>query len=494
MHVPTDVTLLTEGTYPYVHGGVSTWCDQLVRGMPELRFHVLGLTASGEEPVVWPLPAQVASVSSVPLWGPPPTGRVARGRTLRRFLSGYERFLLALLDPDFEPYFAEELYELAEFALTGWSLTEALRSEGAVRTLQKLWRMPFLSTCQDRPSLREAITATDLLEHALRPLAVQPPARGVAHAVTGGLAVLPGLSARRFHGVPLILSEHGIYLRERYLCMNEEDFARPVRALMLGFYRLLAEESYRGADVVAPCNRYNRRWEEQGGCEPSRIRTVYNGVDPDVFAVAEAEPEEPTVSWAGRIDPIKDLETLLRAVALAAREVPGLRLRLFGAAPRGAEHYEAQLRDLAAKLGIGEQVAFEGRIAQVREAYAAGSVVALSSISEGFPFSVIEAMSVGRPTVSTDVGGVAEAVGDTGLLVPPREPAAMAQALVELLRDAGRRRALGAAARARVLEHFTVDRTVAAYRALYAGSGVGAPAATTVERSSQRPRAEVRAA
>jgi glycosyltransferase involved in cell wall biosynthesis len=276
--------------------------------------------------------------------------------------------------------------------------------------------------------------------------------------------------------------------------MNEEDFARPVRALMLGFYRLLAEESYRGADVVAPCNRYNRRWEEQGGCEPSRIRTVYNGVDPDVFAVAEAEPEEPTVSWAGRIDPIKDLETLLRAVALAAREVPGLRLRLFGAAPRGAEHYEAQLRDLAAKLGIGEQVAFEGRIAQVREAYAAGSVVALSSISEGFPFSVIEAMSVGRPTVSTDVGGVAEAVGDTGLLVPPREPAAMAQALVELLRDAGRRRALGAAARARVLEHFTVDRTVAAYRALYAGSGVGAPAATTVERSSQRPRAEVRAA
>ncbi|WP_063770258.1 GT4 family glycosyltransferase PelF [Streptacidiphilus melanogenes] len=464
---PLEVTLLTEGTYPYIHGGVSTWCDQLVHGMPDVRFHVLGITGSGAEPVVWPLPRQVASVSTVPLWGPTPQGRAPRGRALRRFLAGYERFLLSLLDPDFEHHFADELYQLSELALTGGSLTAALRTEGALRSLQGVWRLPFLPTSRDRPSLRDALEGTDLLEHALRPLAVQPPARGVAHVATGGLAALPALAARRFHGVPLLLSEHGIYLRERFLGFRNPPFCRPVKTLLLGFYRMLATESYRCADVVAPCNRYNRRWEEHGGCDPQRIRTVYNGVDLGQFPVAGPEPEELTLSWAGRIDPIKDLETLLRAFALVRAELPRVRLRLFGGVPAGGEAYRARLDALAAELGVSEGVAFEGRIDAVRNAYAAGSVVLLSSISEGFPFSLIEAMACGRATVSTDVGGVREAVGDTGLVVPAREPEALAAATLALLRDPGRRARLGAAARRRVTERFTVERTVAEYRALY---------------------------
>ncbi|MEZ0068351.1 glycosyltransferase involved in cell wall biosynthesis [Streptacidiphilus sp. MAP12-20] len=464
---PLEVTLLTEGTYPYIHGGVSTWCDQLVRGMPDVRFHVLGITGSGQEPVVWPLPEQVASVSSVPMWGPPAEGRAPRGRALRRFLAGYERFLLSLLDRDFEQYFADELYELSEFALTGGSLTAALRSEGALRSLQGVWRLPFLPTSQDEPTFRDALQGTDLLEHALRPLAVQPPARGVVHVATGGLAALPGLTARRFHGVPMLLSEHGIYLRERFLSFREAPFSRPVKTLLLGFYRMLATESYRSADVVAPCNRYNRRWEEHGGCDPRRIRTVYNGVDLRQFPVADAEPAELTLSWAGRIDPIKDLETLLRAFALVRAELPQVRLRLFGGVPAGGEAYRERLDALAAELGIAPAVAFEGRIDSVKDAYAAGSVVLLSSISEGFPFSLIEAMACGRATVSTDVGGVREAVGDTGLVVPPREPEALAAATLALLRDPAERARLGAAARRRVEAEFTVERTVADFRGLY---------------------------
>ena len=462
-----EVTLLTEGTYPYAHGGVSVWCDQLVRGMPEVDFHVLGITGSGREPQVWELPPQVRSVSSTPLWGRTPPGAAPRGRELRRFLAGYERFLLSLLDADFERYFADELYELAEFALTGGSLTAALRSEGALRSLQSLWSRPFLATHAARPTVQDALQATDLLEHALRPLAVQPPARGVAHAVTGGLAVLPGLSARRFHGVPLLLSEHGIYLRERYLSYRTAPYRWPVKALILGFFRMLAGEGYRGADLITPCNRYNRRWEERGGCDPERIRTVYNGVDPGLFPYAGPEPETPTLSWAGRIDPIKDLETLIRAFALVRAELPDARLRLFGAAPAGGEAYRERLDRLAAELGVGAAVVFEGRIDTVRHAYAAGNVVLLSSISEGFPFSLIEAMACGRATVSTDVGGVGEAVGDTGLVVPPREPEAMARATLGLLRDPARRQALGRAARERVLDQFTLERTVGTFRNLY---------------------------
>ncbi|MGW6885901.1 DUF3492 domain-containing protein, partial [Streptomyces goshikiensis] len=96
------VTMLTEGTYPHVHGGVSTWCDQLVRGMPEVDFNVIALTGSGREPVTWDLPRNVYRHTAVPLWGPPPgrsRRRALRGRAHRRFTRTYENFLLSLLDP-----------------------------------------------------------------------------------------------------------------------------------------------------------------------------------------------------------------------------------------------------------------------------------------------------------------------------------------------------------------------------------------------------------
>lgn len=99
--------------------------------------------------------------------------------------------------------------------------------------------------------------------------------------------------------------------------------------------------------------------------------------------------------------------------------------------------------------------------------YASGAVVVLSSVVEGFPTGLIEAMFCGRATVSTDAGAVVEVIGGTGLVVPPRNPRALADACVALLRDPERRARLGAAARARALELFTVEQNVAAFHGIY---------------------------
>lgn len=101
------------------------------------------------------------------------------------------------------------------------------------------------------------------------------------------------------------------------------------------------------------------------------------------------------------------------------------------------------------------------------DAYAAGGVVVLSSVMEGFPAGLVEAMFCGRATVSTDVGAVVEVIGGTGLVVPPRNPRALADACLALLRDPERRARLGAAARARALELFTVEQNLAAFRGIY---------------------------
>lgn len=324
------------------------------------------------------------------------------------------------------------------------------------------------------PTQHDALTGTDLLEHALRPLAAAAPT-GVAHAVSGGLATLPGLVAHHRDEVPLLLTEHGVYQRERYLGSRTGPYRWPVKSLMMHFFRLLAREGYRRSALITPGNRYNRRWEEHGGADADRIRTVYNGVDPGAFPPAGPEPEGPTLTWAGRIDPIKDLETLIRAFALVREEVPAARLRIFGGTPRGGEEYRARCEALAAAVGAADAVSFEGRVDDIRTAYAAGQVVMLSSISEGFPFTLIEAMSCGRCTVSTDVGGVREAVGDTGLVVPPRDPAAMAVAALALLRDPARRAALGQAARLRVIDQFTLRQTIDAFRGIYTGLSPAEP-------------------
>jgi polysaccharide biosynthesis protein PelF len=473
-----DVALIGEGTYPHQFGGVSVWCDQLVRGMPDYDFSLVALVATGAEPVRWSLPDNVTSVDTVPLWGPPPAGPASGRRGRRRSRPAECPALSDLIDVLLAPpaeaqgRFADVLREVFEFAQAE-NLTASLSSDWAVSLLSKAWRDWRLDSTEVAPSLHDAVTAMQLLEHSLRPLS-HPPARAdVAHAVTNGLGALPALAAKWRYGSPMVVTEHGIYMREQYLHSRNSPFRWPVRALHLRFLRRLCSLGYSEAEMITPGNVYNKRWEEQLGADLSRVRTVYNGVDPADFPAIESEPEVPTISWAGRIDPVKDLETLLLAFALVRRQLPAARLRMFGSPPHGQEAYLQRCKALAAELGLGGAATFEGRVEKIRDAYDSGQIVVLCSISEGFPYTLIEAMTCGRPCVATDVGGVSEAVADTGMIVPPRNPEALAQSCLTLLRDASLRRKLGAAARMRALEYFTVDRAISAFDEIYTFVGTG---------------------
>jgi polysaccharide biosynthesis protein PelF len=472
-----DVALIGEGTYPHQFGGVSVWCDQLVRGMPDYDFSLVALVATGTEPVRWSLPENVTSVQSVPLWGPPPTGPVS-GRLKRRSRPAECPALLDLIDLLLAPpgegqdRFPDVLHEMFEFAQAE-NLSASLSSEWAVSLLSRTWRDWRLDSTEVAPSLHDAVSAMQVLEHSLRPLSYPPVRCDVAHAVTNGLGALPALAAKWRYGSPMVVTEHGIYMREQYMHSRNSPFRWPVRALHLRFLRRLCSLGYSEAELTTPGNVYNKRWEEQLGADLSRVRTVYNGVDPADFPAIESEPGVPTISWAGRIDPVKDLETLLLAFALVHRKMPAARLRMFGSPPHGQEAYLERCKALADELGLGDVARFEGRVEKIREAYDSGQIVVLCSISEGFPYTLIEAMTCGRPCVATDVGGVSEAVADTGIIVPPRNPELLAESCLTLLRDASLRRKLGTAARMRALEYFTVDRAISAFDEIYTFVGTG---------------------
>ena len=479
------VMLTAEGTYPHQFGGVSVWCDQLIRALSGYEFAVVALVASGVEPVQWQLPGHVSQLVTIPLWGPPPPvpprARLPQGRGVPLAV---QSLIDVLLDGDASDRFGSVLRDLHAYARAR-NLTATLAHERTARLLAALWRerWPQLAALRGaqasdtRPTLHDAVTAMRLVEHALRPLSHPPVQADVVHAVTNGLGTLPALTAKWLYQVPMIVTEHGVYMREQYLHLRTPPFGWPVKELYLRFLTQLCTLGYQEAEVITPGNTYNKRWEQQLGADAGRLRTVYNGVNPDDFPLLTEEPEVPTISWVGRIDPIKDLETLLRAFALVAAEIPEARLRLFGSAPIGREEYVQRCHALVTDLGIGGSVTFEGRIPKIRDAYAAGNLVVLCSISEGFPYSLIEAMACGRACVATDVGGVSEALAEgAGLVVPPRDPAALAKACLTLLRDADQRKVLGIAARQRALEHFTVDRTASAFNEIYTLIGSGRPA------------------
>ena len=181
------IAMMTEGTYPHGFGGVSVWCDQLIRGMPEYDFQLVAIVATGAEQAVWPLPANVTSMVRVMLWGPAPGGAI-RGGLPVRLLRG---LLDTLLDssPMAQPNFADVLRDLFEYAQRG-DLGADLVSDKAIKVLSEAWRDRWLGSPQSAPSLHDAVTAMQLLAHCLRPLSYPPAQADVGHAVTNGLGVL----------------------------------------------------------------------------------------------------------------------------------------------------------------------------------------------------------------------------------------------------------------------------------------------------------------
>ena len=464
------VALITEGTYPLHPGGVAAWCDQVVRGLPEVRFEVVALSGSGREPFAVTPPDNVAGVRRIGLWARVPRGKPFTGRTTERFVGAYAQMFEAVLrgGPRAAEWFESSLRTFRELSRRG-SLTGALRSQLAVDVLLDVWsRSPVPGAPADvTMTLADALAVTDLVEHFLRPLQLQPPRAQLLHVTANGPGMLVGLTAKWAYGAPVLLSEHGVYLRERLLGVRRDGYPRTVRTVLVRFFHRLCELGYRTADVVLPVSTFNGRWAVRGGAPAERVRTLHNGVDPDGLPVLDDEPAEPTLVFAGRIDPLKDLDTLVRAFALVREQVPGVRLRLFGGVPTGNEAYAAEIRQLVADLVLEGCATFEGPVASVSRAFAAGHVVVQSSLSEGLPLTVIEAAISGRPTVVTDVGGMPEAAGRGGLVVPPGDPAAFAAACVRLLTEHDTRRELAAAGREDALARFTLTRFLADVRGLY---------------------------
>jgi len=198
------------------------------------------------------------------------------------------------------------------------------------------------------------------------------------------------------------------------------------------------------------------------GFAESSFEVVHYGIVPG----SESEPpaETPRLAVVGRLIPIKGHDTLLRAMQIAVREVPGLELEVAGSGP-----LEDELHAQVSAQGLDGSVRFLGQVPGAAAVLERASIVVVPSLGEGFGMVALEAMERGRAVVASEVGGLPEIVagGETGLLVPPGDPISLAAAIVELARDPARVRAFGAAGRRRALDSFSQERCTTRTAELY---------------------------
>lgn len=463
------VALVNEGTYPFHAGGVSVWCDQLIRGLPDVEFLVVAICLNHRELPVRELPPN-ARLVSIPVWdqvlesAEPRVGRRHRLPALRSLA----RLLTAEpAEVDESEEFLSLICELVDAADHG-ALAPALAFPLLCEVFaDALAASPWLQATHHGSMLDVARLAENFI-HILRPLLFDLGPLDVVHLSSSGLPSLVGMSMWHRRRTPLVVTEHGLFLRERYLDLGRAGGRPAETQVMLRFYHLMVAGIYRAASVIAPVSGYNQQWQERVGAAPANIRLIHSAVEPSDFPVRLNEPERPSVGWLGRIDPIKDLHTLIKAAAVIRDEVPDVLVNLYGSAAPAQQGYLRSCHDLVDSLDLQEVVRFAGAVPSPADAFHTNQISALSSISEGFPYVVLESMACGVPVVGTDVGGVREAIGDAGRCVRANDPQALGAACLELLGDPALRRSLGRVGRQRVENMFDLETMLATHRGLYA--------------------------
>jgi glycosyltransferase involved in cell wall biosynthesis len=227
--------------------------------------------------------------------------------------------------------------------------------------------------------------------------------------------------------------------------------------------RMLVNAAARLIDHFVCVSEDSARLAVRHGVPANRVRTIWNGIDVRRFAYVGPRRDGPAVLVA-RLSPEKDIETLLHAAALVVCQDAAFRLEIAGDGP-----CMPSLQKTTADLGLEGHVRFLGQVRDVPALLARAGLFVLSSLSEGISLTLLEAMASGLPIVATHVGGNPEVVahGESGFLVPPRNPLALADALLRLRRDHDACVRLGEAGRRRVETKFDIRRMVREYETLY---------------------------
>uniref|UniRef100_A0A7C4GLB9 DUF3492 domain-containing protein n=1 Tax=Fervidobacterium thailandense TaxID=1008305 RepID=A0A7C4GLB9_9BACT len=422
------VCVIVEGTYPYVTGGVSNWLQMLMENMPDVEFEVVHLAPwRWMRSFAYKLPSNVQRVYEYPL-----------------FSADFETVDFSI---DLDGIFIK-IRELVDYKIRRCELFLELLKDVAGKKLdfilktKEFWR--FLTDVYSRYFSKEGFTrfywtVVGFMVPILSAIQSLPPRADIYHSTTTGYAVLSAMAGKFYHGGKLIVTEHGIYHREREIEITKsksiDEIYKPV---WIEIFKLISKAAYTSCDALTTLFEKNQLFQLELEADFRKMRIIPNGVNVDKFSAIQREPHETfNIGIVGRVVPIKDIITAIKAFDLVVKQIPNARLYIIGPRDEDEEYYEKCV-GLVELFGLADKVNFTGK-ANVLDYYKIIDVLLISSISEGQPLVQLEAMASGIPVVATNVGNCAEIAldpdGQSGFIVEPKDYNAMAEKLIELAKN-----------------------------------------------------------
>ena len=488
-----DIMLLLEGTFPYVSGGVSSWVNQIICGFPDLRFGAVFLGSRPEDygDYKYQLPDNLVHFETWYLQhgAANPTVRPQRGNrqvfpAIRQLHDWFLRGGAALFDPELKkPGFyldKQQGVDLSQFlyAEQSWEMIVDMYNQRCTDPsfVDYFWTVRNMHA----PIWQMATIAAGLI-----------PAR-IYHTVSTGYAGFLGALLHHQSGRPLILSEHGIYTKERRIDIFHSDWIRDnrnafqrdpaevsyFRELWIRFFETLGRLCYGAADAIVALFEGARERQLLDGAPQSLTRVIPNGIDLQKYLPLRSqrpEPVPPILCLMGRVVPIKDVKTFIRSLRILANRLPDVKGWIVGPMEEDPD-YVAECRALAENLAIADRISFRGFMDPV-DVFPEVGLMVLTSISEGLPLVLLEAFAAGLPVIATDVGACRQLIvgqdeddrarGAAGEVVEINNPQALAEAAHRLLTDRSAWQQAQSAAMARVDQHYTQALMFERYRELY---------------------------
>ena len=480
---PADVCLILEGTYPYVTGGVSNWAHDLIKAQKQLTFHLVALVPPGPEaPLRFELPPNVVGLTRAELQTMPAGS--TKVRRLAALIDELEEPLLRLSSRGGLDEVSEVLRILRD-AGPNVGRDALLNSREAWHLLVRMYERQ----CPAVSFLDYFWTWRTLLLGLGSVLFAPMVEARVYHALCTGYA---GLYAARAHaetGRPALLTEHGIYTNERRIeitmadwlqedslrTLSIEHLHRDLRDLWIDTFTSFSRAAYTACSKIITLYEGNTQLQLQDGADPDKLMIIPNGIDVDEAPSRTRPQSAPTVALIGRVVPIKDIKTFLRACAILRDYIPDVRVWILGPLDEDPSYVD-ECRQLTAMLELGSTVEFKGRVS-LKDYYPLIDVLVLTSVSEAQPLVILEGAAVGVPAVATDVGSCREMLygrsdeqprlGEAGAVTPLANPMATADALRRLLSDDDYYKSCSKAAQARVRKYYDKSTLDRAYRDLY---------------------------
>ncbi len=485
-----QVLLIAEGTYPYIRGGVSTWIDDLIRGMEEIKFGVvfLGSRRADYEGIRYNLPENLVYLSAFYLFEEKekPKPRYIEGdkeaftiiEKLHKLLKDDKsEAIINLID---ENFFTNEVkYEDFLYSKRAWEHIVNMYSKyGATEPfVDYFWNVRNLHT----PLWVVAQIAKEVGDFDL----VHSPSTGYA----GFLSALLKRSRKK----PFILTEHGIYTRERKIDLMNAPWLSDKKLLIYKgsvglsamkrvwtrFFIHLGKVAYAEADIIISLFNGAREIQISYGADPEKCIVIPNGVN--VNKLLEAYKRRPphipkVVALIGRVVPIKDIKTFIKAMKLLVEKIPEAEGWVVGPTDEDPEYY-AECLYLVKVLGLEEKVKFLG-FQRVEDILPKVGLLTLTSISEGMPYTVLEGFAGGVPCVATDVGSCRQLIygglneediklGKAGEVVSVKDANGLAESYAKLLTDESLWKSCQKTALERVKRFYSREAFLENYRKLY---------------------------